>query len=87
MDLSIVIPTYNEKERIGAVLDIICKHPLIDEIIVVDDGSTDNTASVLSNFSNIKILTHLKLPIDEVEANASRAPPELDFFDQTIEYF
>lgn len=58
--VSCIIATYNEKERIGAVLNVICKHPLIDEIIVVDDGSTDNTASVLSNFSNIKVLTYPK---------------------------
>ncbi len=50
MDLSIVIPAYNEAERLPATLDHIAAHFKNDgrtvEILVVDDGSTDNTATV-----------------------------------------
>ena len=43
--LSCIIPAYNEAPRIGAVLDAVLDHPLIDEIVVVDDGSSDDTAA------------------------------------------
>jgi cellulose synthase/poly-beta-1,6-N-acetylglucosamine synthase-like glycosyltransferase len=46
MRLSCIIPAYNEAARIGAVLDAVLGHPWIDEVIVVDDGSTDQTARV-----------------------------------------
>ena len=49
--ISIVIPVYNMAEEIGR-----CLQPIIDqrieeiEIVVVDDGSSDNTASIVSGF-------------------------------------
>lgn len=46
MRLSCIIPAYNEADRIAAVLDVAVGHPLIHEVIVVDDGSTDDTARV-----------------------------------------
>lgn len=44
LSISCIIPAYNEAPRIGAVLDAVLGHPLIDEVIVIDDGSTDGTA-------------------------------------------
>lgn len=52
-EVTIVIPAYNEGERIGAVLKPLVKarkKGLISEIVVVDDGSTDNTSRVVSEF-------------------------------------
>ena len=50
--LSIVIPAYNEEKRIGATLDRIYDYVKTKgydfEIIVVDDGSVDKTASVVN---------------------------------------
>ena len=42
--ISCIIPAYNEAPRIGAVLAAVKGHPMIDEVIVVDDGSADGTA-------------------------------------------
>ena len=52
--LSIVIPAYNEEERILPTLEKIYSY-LSDqefsyEVIVVDDGSTDNTEEIVRNF-------------------------------------
>jgi glycosyltransferase involved in cell wall biosynthesis len=44
MRVTAVIPAYNEEERIGTVLEAVKGSKLVDEIIVVDDGSEDNTA-------------------------------------------
>jgi glycosyltransferase involved in cell wall biosynthesis len=50
--LSIVIPAYNEGKRIGRSLDeilqFLASSPYRAEVIVVDDGSKDNTAQVVS---------------------------------------
>lgn len=45
--LSCVVPAYNEGPRIGAVLDAALATGRIDEIIVVDDGSSDDTVAVV----------------------------------------
>ncbi|MEK7578982.1 MAG: glycosyltransferase family 2 protein [Patescibacteria group bacterium] len=42
--ISVVIPAFNEEERVGAVVRGVLGHPLLTEVIVVDDGSTDRTA-------------------------------------------
>lgn len=49
--LSIIIPTYNEGENLQKILEKIQQVdlPVQKEIIVVDDGSTDNTRHILKN--------------------------------------
>lgn len=46
MNVSAIVPAYNEAERIGAVLRPLTEIRRIEQIIVVDDGSTDHTAHV-----------------------------------------
>lgn len=44
--LSCVLPALNEEKTIGKVIDIVRKVRIIDEVVVVDDGSTDQTGAV-----------------------------------------
>jgi len=50
VSLSIVVPAYNEAVRLGStlpkILDYLSNNAPESELIVVDDGSTDNTAAV-----------------------------------------
>ena len=45
-----IVPCYNEAQRVGAVLDTLVTCPFIDEIIVIDDGSSDGTATIVSRY-------------------------------------
>jgi glycosyltransferase involved in cell wall biosynthesis len=44
--VSIIIPAYNEADRLGHTLEALIHCGLGDETIVIDDGSTDDTAQV-----------------------------------------
>jgi len=59
MSVSIVIPAYNESISIGLLLKKLKKVcPKNYEIIVVNDGSTDETASVVKKISGIKLISY-----------------------------
>jgi glycosyltransferase involved in cell wall biosynthesis len=59
--VSCLIPAYNEGANIGRVLDVVQELSFLDEIIVLDDGSSDNTAEVVQRYQKksgvLKLLT------------------------------
>jgi len=59
--LSIIIPVYNEEKTIRQIIEKINSVNIDKEIIVVDDGSADNTAKVLieTRYPNLKIIHHM----------------------------
>jgi glycosyltransferase involved in cell wall biosynthesis len=51
MRVSFLIPAYNEAATIGAVLDEVAGLGLDHEMVVVDDGSTDDTAALVEAYA------------------------------------
>ncbi len=56
--ICIVIPTYNNAATLAAVIQ--SARRFVPDIIVVDDGSTDDTSHVLSCFPDIQIARHAR---------------------------
>jgi len=56
--VSVVIPAYNAASTIGACLDALARQDYAGEIetVVVDDGSTDTTAQIVSSFSRVMLV-------------------------------
>ncbi len=50
------IPVFNEQAHLEPVLNEVLRHA--GDILVVDDGSTDNTAELLRKFPNIQVIRH-----------------------------
>jgi glycosyltransferase involved in cell wall biosynthesis len=67
LKLSIVIPAYNEASTIGETIDAVLavdlsalSQPVEKEIVVVDDGSTDQTCAVLEQYAanGVRVVRH-----------------------------
>ena len=60
--LSVVIPAFNEAPTIVRVIQTVADQPLVGEIIIIDDASTDNTQAQLASLTALpiplKILRH-----------------------------
>jgi glycosyltransferase involved in cell wall biosynthesis len=59
--LSVIIPVYNEANTIQEIVRRVSSTGLVDEIILVDDGSRDGTREILSSFQKekrIKVILH-----------------------------
>ena len=59
--VSVIVPVYNVEQYLSDCLESICRQTLKEiEIIVVNDGSTDNSLSIIKSFqqkySNIKLI-------------------------------
>ena len=60
MRVSVIIPCYNEEDTIAETIERVKK---VDfgcrkEILVVDDGSTDNSANIVNQIGGVRVIGH-----------------------------
>ncbi len=63
MKLSVIVPVYNEVHTIQELIKAVQKTGLVDQIVMVDDSSTDGTSEILQTLSKqkgVKLLNHEK---------------------------
>lgn len=70
IDLSVVIPVYNEEERLSSnlnkIIEFLRTKKLISEIILVDDGSVDKTWDIIENYKlNYQDIRLYRLPVNQ----------------------
>lgn len=71
--VSIIIPVYNEEKMIQKSLEAVFGLDLDKEIIVIDDASTDNTATQLKKLQENFNFKHIVIPKNRGKGNAIRA--------------
>lgn len=55
-NLSVVIPCYNEENTISELLSRVLKQPMVGEVIIIDDGSTDNSCQIINSLDDSRIV-------------------------------
>ncbi len=63
MKLSVIIPVYNENKTIQEIIRRVQATGLADEILAIDDGSTDGSRDTLAKIAlgdNVKVFYHVK---------------------------
>ncbi len=60
MNVSVIMPVFNEIATIETILERVKKTGIVQEIVVVDDGSTDGTRDFLRNLSDdmVRVVFH-----------------------------
>lgn len=76
LELSVVIPAFNEESRIGntlqSVLDYLNRRSIHSEVIVVDDGSRDQTVAIVERIDDPRVRV-VRLPENRGKGAALRA--------------
>ncbi len=75
MTISVIIPTYNRAHTLSRALDSVLAqtHPA-DEVVVIDDGSTDNTVMLIQDsYPNVKLIQQQNRGVSAARNSGIRA--------------
>ena len=81
--ISVIVPAYNSEKTIQNTISSILNQPIkeVIDLIVVDDGSTDKTAKIVRQFSNVKYIYQKNSgPASARNRGAQEADGDLLFF-------
>lgn len=67
LKICVLIPTYNNERTLKRVIDGVLQYT--NNIIIINDGSTDSTAQILENYSQLQ---HILVPENQGKGNALR---------------
>lgn len=56
----VVMPAYNAAKTLGKTYEEVIDQGIVDSIILVDDGSQDETTRIAQGLSNVKVFSHPK---------------------------
>jgi rSAM/selenodomain-associated transferase 2 len=80
MNISIIIPAYNEAENIVKLVSYLQQNAPLAEIIVVDGGSTDDTLNITRNTGVCAVLSPQKGRAAQMNYGASLAKGDVLYF-------
>ena len=81
MRISVIIPTYNEEKNIGSLIKHLLKNGnQVEDIIVVDGGSKDNTVEIARKQGAETILCKKKCRAYQMNAGVKKAKGDLLYF-------
>ena len=60
-DLTVIIPTHNDEKYIERCIESVLNNKCKIQIIVVNDGSTDNTKKILEKYKKLIAIINLKI--------------------------
>ena len=56
MRAAAIVPAYNEESTVAKVLEVLVTVPEIDEVILVNDGSTDRTSEIAASIPGVRVI-------------------------------
>ncbi|MBL7159175.1 alpha/beta fold hydrolase [Candidatus Microgenomates bacterium] len=57
MEVTALVPCYNEEQTIKNILEVLIDSPLITKVVVIDDGSTDQSLKIIKRYQGKKLET------------------------------
>ena len=73
MDISVVIPVYNEESTLQKIFTLIKKTRIPSEILIIDDGSTDSTSQIIKQLQEDPSVRVITFPVNRGKGAAVSA--------------
>ena len=79
MDITVIVPTYNEKDNIGELTVMLLSLPYKVSVLIIDDNSPDGTGQLVDELSVKHEQVHVSRPSSFVRCERQGIAPETIF--------